>query len=89
MIGYAVIFGFACLALALALNLWRLLKGPSVGDRVAALDTMVINAIAVIVLIGIAKANDTYFEAALLLAMVGFVGTVAYCKFMLRGDIVE
>lgn len=89
MIGYAVVFGFACLALALALNLWRLLKGPSVGDRIAALDTMVINAIAVIVLIGIAKANDTYFEAALLLAMVGFVGTVAYCKFMLRGDIVE
>lgn len=89
MIGYAVIFGFACLALALALNLWRLLRGPSVGDRIAALDTMVINAIAVIVLIGIAKANDTYFEAALLLAMVGFVGTVAYCKFMLRGDIVE
>lgn len=89
MIGYAVIFGFTCLALALALNLWRLLKGPSVGDRIAALDTMVINVIAVIVLIGIAKANDTYFEAALLLAMVGFVGTVAYCKFMLRGDIVE
>ena len=89
MIGYAVIFGFACLALALALNLWRLLQGPSAGDRIAALDTMVINAIAVIVLIGIAKANDTYFEAALLLAMVGFVGTVAYCKFMLRGDIVE
>ncbi len=89
MIGYAVIFGFVCLSLALALNLWRLLRGPHVGDRIAALDTMVINAIAIIVLIGIAKANDTYFEAALLLAMVGFVGTVAYCKFMLRGDIVE
>lgn len=89
MIGYAVIFGFTCLALALALNLWRLLKGPSAGDRIAALDTMVINAIAVIILIGIATANDIYFEAALLLAMVGFVGTVAYCKFMLRGDIVE
>ena len=89
MIGYAVIFGFACLTLALVLNLWRLLKGPTVGDRIVALDTMVINAIAMIVLIGIAKANDTYFEAALLLAMVGFVSTVAYCKFMLRGDIVE
>lgn len=89
MIGYAVIFGFACLALALGLNLWRLLKGPSVGDRIAALDTMVINVIAIIVLIGIAKANQTFFEAALLLAMVGFVGTVAYCKFTLRGDIIE
>lgn len=89
MIGYAVIFGFACLALSLALNFWRLLKGPSVGDRIVALDTMVINAIAVIVLISIWNANDTYFEAALLLAMVGFVSTVAYCKFILRGDIVE
>lgn len=89
MIGYAVIFGFACLSLALALNLWRLLKGPSIGDRIVALDTMVINAIAVIVLIGIALGTDIYFEAALLLAMVGFVGTVAYCKFMLRGDIIE
>ena len=45
--------------------------------------------IAVIVLIGIALADDTYFQAALLMAMVGFVGTVAYCKFILRGDIVE
>jgi len=89
MIGYAVIFGFACLTLALGLNLWRLLKGPEAGDRILALDTMVINAIAIIVLLGIATANDTYFEVALLLAMVGFVGTVAYCKFLLRGDIIE
>lgn len=89
MIGYAVIFGFSCLALALLLNLWRLLRGPTIGDRIAALDTMVINAIALIILFGIAEADDTYFEAALLLAMVGFVGTVAYCKFVLRGDIVE
>lgn len=89
MIGYAVVFGFVCLGLALGLNLWRLIRGPASGDRILALDTMVINAIALIVLIGIAKANDTYFEAALLLAMVGFVGTVAYCKFLLRGDIIE
>lgn len=89
MIGHAVTFAFGCLGVALAMNLWRLLRGPSIGDRVVAMDTMVINAIAVIVLIGIATASDTYFEAALLLAMVGFVGTVAYCKFVLRGDIVE
>ncbi|KAB7647633.1 K+/H+ antiporter subunit F [Polymorphobacter fuscus] len=89
MIGLAVMFGFGCLALALLLNLWRLLRGPTISDRIAALDTMVINAIALIVLFGISQADDTYFEAALLLAMVGFVGTVAYCKFALRGDIVE
>lgn len=89
MIEYAIIFAFACVSVALGLNLWRLVRGPSVGDRIIALDTMVINAIAFIMLIGIADANDTFFEAGLLLAMVGFVGTVAYCKFILRGDIVE
>ena len=89
MIDYAVAFAFACLTLALGFNLWRLLKGPSVGDRILALDTMVINAIAIILLIGIAGGSGSFFEAALLLAMVGFVGTVAYCKFLLRGDIIE
>ena len=89
MIQFAALFGFDCLSIALGLNLWRLLRGPAVGDRIIALDTMVINAIAIIVLIGIALADDTYFQAGLLLAMVGFVGTVAYCKFILRGDIVE
>lgn len=89
MIGYAVIFGFGCLSLALLLNLWRLLRGPTIGDRIAALDTMVINAIALIVLFGISQGDNVYFESAMLLAMVGFVGTVAYCKFVLRGDIVE
>ncbi len=89
MIFYAVMFGFACLGLAFAFNLWRLLRGPTVGDRIVALDTMVINAIALIVLTGIATNNAVSFEAALLLAMVGFIGTVAYCKFQLRGDIIE
>ncbi|NCN85125.1 MAG: K+/H+ antiporter subunit F [Sphingomonadales bacterium] len=89
MISYAVIYGLVCLALALGFNLWRLLKGPSIGDRILAMDTMVINTIAIILLIGIANESGSFFEAALLLAMVGFVGTVAYCKFLLRGDIIE
>jgi len=89
MIGTALAIGFACLALALALNLWRLLAGPTRADRILAVDTMTINAIALIVLFCVHEGSTTYFEAALLLAMVGFVGTVAYCKFLLRGDIVE
>ena len=89
MIGVALSIAFGCVALALLCNGWRLWRGPAVGDRIIALDTMVINAIALIVLIGIRDASATYFEAALLLAMVGFVSTIAYCKFMLRGDIVE
>ncbi|MEO0058112.1 MAG: hypothetical protein RIT17_1585 [Pseudomonadota bacterium] len=89
MIAVALGIGFAALGLALALNLWRLLKGPDVADRILALDTMVINAIGLIVLGGIASGQGTSFEAALLLALVGFVGTVAYAKFLLRGDIIE
>ena len=89
MIAVALAFGFAALGLALALNLWRLFKGPGVADRILALDTMVINVIGIIVLAGIASGGGTSFEAALLLAMVGFVGTVAYAKFLLRGDIIE
>jgi multicomponent K+:H+ antiporter subunit F len=89
MIEYALIYAFGCVAVALLLTLLRLLVGPSRGDRILALDTMVINAIALIILFGIHQSTTTYFEASLLLAMVGFVGTVAYCKFLLRGDIVE
>lgn len=89
MIGYALTFAFGCIGLGMALNLWRLVRGPGAPDRILALDTLTINAIALIVLFGILERSDTYFEAALLLAMVGFVGTVAYCKFLLRGDIVE
>lgn len=85
----ALMFGFAALGLALAMNLWRLVRGPGVADRILALDTMVINVIGLIVLAGIAGNSGTSFEAALLLAMVGFVGTVAYAKFLLRGDIIE
>jgi multicomponent K+:H+ antiporter subunit F len=89
MIGYALFFGFGCLAIALLLNLYRLAKGPSIADRVLALDTMVINGIALLTLYGMASGAEVYFEAALLFAMVGFISTVAYCKFILRGDIIE
>ncbi len=89
MIAWALGIGFTALGLALALNLWRLIKGPDVADRILALDTMVINAIGIIVLGGIADGSGTAFEAAMLLALVGFVGTVAYAKFLLRGDIIE
>ena len=88
-LAYALGFGFAALGLALALNLWRLIKGPGPEDRILALDTMVINAIGIIVLGGIAGGDGSNFEAALLLALVGFVGTVAFAKFLLRGDIIE
>ena len=89
MIGWAVIVGSCAVALAMLLNLYRLAVGPDVADRVLALDTMSVNAVALIVLIGIALGSDLYFEAALLIAMIGFVSTVAFCKYVLRGDVIE
>jgi len=89
MITYALYFGFASIGLGLLMNFWRLATGPTLPDRILALDTMVINAIALIVLYGILTGSTVLFEAALLFAMVGFIGTVAYAKFILRGDIIE
>jgi multicomponent K+:H+ antiporter subunit F len=71
------------------LNLWQILKAEGVGDRVLALDTMVINVIALIVLFGMRFKTEMVFESALLISMLGFVSTVAYTRFMLRGNIIE
>lgn len=89
MIEYALVFGFSAVSLAVLLNLWRLLRGPTVMDRVLAVDTMVINTIALIILFGIQQRTTVFFETALLFAMFGFISTVAYCRFVLRGDVIE
>lgn len=79
----------AMIGVSLLLNLWRFMKGPHMLDRIIALDTMYINAIALIVLLGIFMGSPLYYEGALFIAMLGFVSTSAVCKFMLRGDIIE
>tara|TARA_R110002126_G_scaffold98045_35_gene228215 strand:+ start:9725 stop:9994 length:270 start_codon:yes stop_codon:yes gene_type:complete len=89
MLEQVIFLVFGMISLALLLNLWRLLVGPSLPDRILALDTMFINSIALIILYGLLMGSPIYFEAALLIAMLGFVSTVAVCKFLLRGDIIE
>lgn len=89
MLSLALPLALLMVAAAMALNLWRLVKGPDVTDRILALDTLTINAIALVLLLDIALGTLVYFEAALLLAMMGFVGTVALGKFVLGGDIIE
>ncbi|GAA4219146.1 multicomponent K+:H+ antiporter subunit F [Sagittula marina] len=89
MITYALMFAFGCFGLGLLANLWRIIRGPGRADRILALDTMVINSIALIILYGIWQGTAVYYEASMLVAMVGFVSTVAYCRFVLRGDIIE
>ncbi|AUH32848.1 K+/H+ antiporter subunit F [Paracoccus tegillarcae] len=89
MIGYALYFAFACFGISQLFCLYRVVFSPGVSDRVLALDTMTINMIALITLFGILHGTAMYFEATLLFAMVGFVSTVAYAKFILRGDVIE
>ena len=76
-------------ALALLLTFFRLLRGPSLVDRVLALDTLYVNALALLIVLGIALGDPVYFEAALLIAVFGFVGTVAASRYLLRGSVVE
>jgi multicomponent K+:H+ antiporter subunit F len=77
------------LLLAMAFCGFRLLRGPDLPDRILALDTLYINALALVVLMGIQFRSTAFFEAALLIALLGFVGTVAMTKYLLRGDIIE
>ncbi len=79
----------AAFALALALNAWRLFRGPSLPDRILALDTIYINALALLVLLGLQGLTKAYFEVALLIGLLGFIGTVVLSKYLLRGDIAE
>ncbi len=85
----ALTFALACFGLALLLNLARLLTAPTMTDRILAIDTMVVNIIALIVLYGVKTASGINFEAAMLLAFTGFVSTIAFAKYLLRGSIIE
>jgi multicomponent K+:H+ antiporter subunit F len=89
MIQVAASLGLYVVGVAMLLNLYRLARGPDIVDRVLALDTLSVNAVALIVLLGISLDSALYFEAALLIAMLGFVTTVAFCKYLLRGNVIE
>lgn len=89
MLNIVLPIAFGLVAAAVVLSCWRLLRGPSAPDRILALDTLYINTIALLVLLGIHLSSALFFEAALLIALMGFIGTVALCKYLLRGDIIE
>jgi multicomponent K+:H+ antiporter subunit F len=88
-LSFAVDISLAIVALSMLLCFVRLAAGPTLPDRMLALDTLYINAIAFLVVFGVRSASAVYFEAALLIAMMGFVGTVALAKYLLRGDMIE
>lgn len=89
MLTTSIWIAFGAIGIALLLNLYRLLRGPDAPDRILALDTAYVNSIALLVLFGIQQGSMLYFEIALLIAMVGFVGTVILAKYLLRGNIAD
>jgi multicomponent K+:H+ antiporter subunit F len=89
LLDFALVVALVALAVGQVLSMVRLFKGPTTGDRILALDTMVINALGIVIVLGIHQGFKVYFEVALLIAMLGFVSTVALARFVLRGDIIE
>lgn len=88
-LSWSLTIAFSAVAISQLMAMIRLVIGPGTGDRILALDTMVVNAIGLIVLLGIYQGTRLYFEVSLIIAMLGFVSTVAYARFVLRGDIIE
>jgi len=89
LLNLSLIAAFLVLGISQIMAMVRLVIGPDSGDRILAIDTMVINAIGLIVLLGIWQGTSVYFEVSLIIAMLGFVSTVALARFVLRGDIIE
>ncbi len=89
MIDLAILIGLHVVAIAMLMSLWRLLRGPAAPDRILALDTLYVSTIAQLMLLGMYLESEIYFEAALIIAMLGFFGTVVLAKYVIRRDIVE
>ena len=88
-LSWALSLAILLLAIAMVLTLVRLLRGPNACDRVLALDCMYLNGMLLILVLGIYYGSTNYFEAAMLIALLGFVSSTAMAKFLLRGEVIE
>jgi multicomponent K+:H+ antiporter subunit F len=89
MLSTAIAIAFALLGVSVVLTLVRLMRGPDLTDRILALDTLYVNSATMLVLYGLQLGTGRYYEAALLIAMLGFITTVVLSKFLTRGDVIE
>ena len=86
---WSVNFALGCFAVAMVFATIRLLRGPAAQDPILALDTLYINGMLTILMLGIGTGSALYFDIALLIALFGFVGAAAMAKFLLRGEVIE
>ena len=88
-LAWAITAAQVMLGLAMMCATWRLLVGPRAQDRVLGLDTLYVNALLMLLTFGMQTGRTLYFESALVIALLGFVGTVALAKFLMRGEVIE
>jgi len=86
---WAIWIAQAMLVAAMACNTYRLIRGPRAQDRVLCLDAMYVAAMLLVLTMGIRTGSAIYFEAALIIAVLGFVSSVALAKFLMRGEVIE
>lgn len=79
----------AMLTLAMGLATWRMVRGPRAQDRILAIDSFYLSGMLLLVVFGIQTGRTIYFEAALIVALLGFVSTAALAKFLMRGEVIE
>ncbi len=89
LLSVSLVLALGCLALAMMLSLARLIVGPRAEDRVLAFDCLYLNVMLLILCLGLVYRSSSYFEAAFLIALFGFVASSAMAKFLLRGEIIE
>lgn len=88
-LGWSVTIAQILLAFAMACATLRMLIGPRAQDRVVALDALYVSGMLLMLTFGIRTGSTLYFDAALLIAILGFVGTAAFAKFLMRGEVIE
>lgn len=89
MIYWASLFALLCYSIGISVSVYRLLTGPTAADRVLALDTMYINGLMALLVLGLRFGTHLYFDIALLIALFGFVGSAVMAKFLLRAEVIE
>ncbi|WP_431280688.1 K+/H+ antiporter subunit F [Humitalea sp. 24SJ18S-53] len=88
-LSWSLLLAQLMLGLAMLCATWRVLRGPRAQDRVVGLDTLYMNGMLMLVTFGIRAGTSVYFEAALVIALLGFVSTAALAKFLMRGEVIE
>lgn len=88
-LAFAITAAQVMLGLAMGFAAWRIFLGPRAQDRVLGLDTLYVNTMLLLLTFGIQTGRTLYFEAALIIAVLGSVGTIALAKFLMRGEVIE